>query len=306
MKIEHVTRIRFAARRTTQQKRHLAIGHSLLGQIIINDQGVFAIVTEPFANCAACKRRKILQRCRLGGGRRDDDRIFKGAALCEGFNNLRNGGTLLADGDIDAKQLLAIVFGRIIDLLLVQDRIDTDRGLAGLAVTNNKFTLATANRDHPVNRLNTGHHRLMHRLTRQNARRFHVNTFTSGDIGQRALPVNRLTKRVNHAAKQALANRRGHNLGETLNIVALFNAAVIAKDNDTDIVGFEVQRHAFDAAIKFDHFTSFDIVETVNAGDPVSDGENLTDIGDLRLCAEILDLGLQDVGNFRSSDIHER
>ena len=42
MQIEHVTGESFTTRRTAQQQRDLAIGHSLLGQVIIDDEGILA------------------------------------------------------------------------------------------------------------------------------------------------------------------------------------------------------------------------------------------------------------------------
>ena len=68
---------------------------------------------------------------------------------------------------------------------------------------------------------------------------------------------------------------------------------------------FEVQRHAADAAGELDHLAGLDIVEAVDAGDAVADGEHLADFGDLGLLAEILDLVLQNCGNFRGADVHQ-
>ena len=34
-------------RRTTEKKRHLTVSDGLLGQIIVDDEGVLAVVTEP-------------------------------------------------------------------------------------------------------------------------------------------------------------------------------------------------------------------------------------------------------------------
>ena len=110
MQIEHVARIGFAARRAAQQQRHLAIGDGLLGQIVIDDDGVHAVVAEIFAHGAAGERREILQRRGVRRrGRGDDDRIFHRAVFFELFDELRDGRALLADGDDDAVELLALV-----------------------------------------------------------------------------------------------------------------------------------------------------------------------------------------------------
>ena len=48
---------------------------------------------------------------------------------------------------------------------MVNHCIHRDGSLTGLTVTNNQLTLATANREHSINRHNTGHHRLIDVLT---------------------------------------------------------------------------------------------------------------------------------------------
>src|SRR5207248_836998 len=78
-----------------------------------------------------------------------------------------------------------------------------------------------------------------------------------------------------------------------------------AENNDTDVVGFEVQRHAAGAVLELDHFTGLDVVQTVDAGDTVADGQHLSDFGDFSFLAEILDLVLEDRGNFRGADVHQ-
>ena len=61
---------------------------------------------------------------------------------------------------------------------------------------------------------------------------------------------------------------------------------------------FEVQRHALDAAGELDHLAGLDIVEAVDAGDAVADGQHLADFADLGFVAEVVDLALQDGGDF--------
>ena len=61
-------------------------------------------------------------------------------------------GSLLANCDVDADHVL---------VLLVDDGIDSNSGLAGLAVANDEFALATADRNHGVNSDDTGLHRLL-------------------------------------------------------------------------------------------------------------------------------------------------
>ena len=181
VQIEHVARIGFAARRAAQQQRHLAIGDGLLGQIVIDDQRVHAVVAEPFAHGAAGEGRQELQRRRLGRGGGDDDGVVQRAGVLERLDDLRHGRALLADGDIDAIEL-GLLVGAGVDGLLVDDGVDGDGGLAGLAVADDQLALAAADRDQRVDGLQAGLHRLVHRLARNDAGRLHVDAAALGDV----------------------------------------------------------------------------------------------------------------------------
>jgi hypothetical protein len=76
-------------------------------------------------------------------------------------HDVGNARSLLADGDVDTQNAGA---------LLIDDRVDRHRGLAGLAVADDQFALTTTNRHHGIDRFETGLHRLRHRLTCNHAR----------------------------------------------------------------------------------------------------------------------------------------
>src|SRR5690606_2725617 len=197
VQIEHVTRVRFAARRTTQQQGDLAISPSLLGQVIVNHQRVFTAVAEVFAHGATGERRQVLHGGRVGGRRGNDDGVFQRTVLFQLAHHVGNGRLLLTDRDVDT--LNAGIF-------LVDDGVDGDRGLTDLTVTDDQLTLATANRGHGVDGFQAGLHRLVYRLTPDHARR---NLFDRlGDLGvQRTFAVNRVTQCINDAAEQLRAYR---------------------------------------------------------------------------------------------------
>src|SRR5690606_28310628 len=121
----------------------------------------------------------------------------------------------------------------------------------------------------------------------------------------RALAVDRVAERVDDAAEQFRTDRDVDDRAGALDGVTFLDVAVGTEDDDADIVGFEVERHAADAAGEFDHLTGLDIVQTVDAGDAVTDGKHLPDLGDFGFLAEILDLILENCGNFRGADIHQ-
>ena len=76
-------------------------------------------------------------------------------ASVERFYDLRDRGTFLPDGAVDADQVVAFV---------VDDGVEGDGGFAGLAVADDQFALAAADGNHAVDGFDTGCHRLAHRL----------------------------------------------------------------------------------------------------------------------------------------------
>src|SRR5690242_860431 len=102
-----------------------------------------AVIAEELAHGAAGIRREELQRCRLRGGRGDDDRILERAVILQRLDDLSDGGALLPHGDIDAIELLRFV-ARLVDRLLIEESVDRDGGLAGLTVADDQLALAAA------------------------------------------------------------------------------------------------------------------------------------------------------------------
>src|SRR5690606_30207990 len=138
--------------------------------------------------------------------------------------------------------------------------------LAGLAVTDDQFALAAADRHQGVDRLQAGLHRFVHRLARNDARRLHFDAaaFVRND---RALAVDRVAERIDHAAEQALAHRNVDDGAGALDAVTFADLGIGAEDHDADVVGFEVEGHALHAIGELDHLAGLDLVETVDARD---------------------------------------
>ena len=152
-------------------------------------------------------------------------------------------------------------------------------------------------------RLEARCHRLVHRLARQNAGRLDVDAHLLVRL-DRTLAVDRVAETVDDAAEKALADRNLDNGASPLDGVAFLNRAVVAEDNDADVIGFEVQRHAADAAREFDHLAGLNVVETIDASDAVAHRQHLTDLGNLGFLAEVFDLILEDRRNFCGPDFH--
>src|SRR5262249_41460907 len=191
------------------------------------------------------------------------------------LDELRDGRALLADRDVDAVELDLLVAGGV-EWLLVKNSVERDCGLAGLTVADDQLALAAADRDQRVDRLQARRRRLVHRLARDDAGRLDVDA--AALALDRALVVDRVAERVDHAAEQALADRHVDDRAGALDRLAFLDLAVVAEDHDADVVALEVERHAAHAVLELDHLAGLHVVEAVGAGDAVADREPLADL----------------------------
>src|SRR3546814_3957616 len=79
---------------------------------------------------------------------------------------------------------------------------DLDSGLAGLAVADDQLALTAADGNQRVNGLEAGLYRLMHRLARNDARRFLFDAHALR-ILDRALAIDGIAKTVDNAAQRS-------------------------------------------------------------------------------------------------------
>src|SRR5216684_597895 len=95
-----------------------------------------AAIAKIFAHRAAGIWRDKLQRRGFRRRRRDHRGVIHGTVAVELLDHLRDRRALLADRDVDALHVLAA---------LIDNRIDCNRGLAGLAIPDNQLALPAAN-----------------------------------------------------------------------------------------------------------------------------------------------------------------
>ena len=294
VQVENVAGVSLASRGTANQQRERTVRDSVLGQVIVDDQDVLALVHEVFTHGAACVGGDILQRRQLGRGGADNGCVCHSAVFLEILDQRCHGRTLLTDGNIDAQNVLA---------LLVDDGIGGNDGLAGLAVTDDKLTLAAANRNHRVDGLNAGLQRLLDGLTVQDAGCRGLNGAVVGSLDG-ALAVDGLAQRVDHAANHTLAHWHGNDLAGALDGTALLDAFIITKQDDGDTVFFQVLRHAVGAALKLDQLTGHTVVKPRGARNTVAHHRYRSGLGLLNGILVVLDLGTDDAGNLFGFQLH--
>jgi len=148
VEIEDITGVGLTTGRASQKERHLSVGDGLLGEIVVDDESVLAVVSEVLTNSAAGVGSQELKRGSLRGGGGNDDGVLERVVITEDLHDVGNCGSLLTDGNVDAVKLLVVISVGIVEgRLLVDDGIDGDGSLTGLSVTNNELSLTSANGD---------------------------------------------------------------------------------------------------------------------------------------------------------------
>src|SRR5581483_6405073 len=124
--------------------------------------------------------------------------------------DLRDRRLLLADRDVDADDVLS---------LLIDDRVDRDRRLAGLAIADDQLALSAADRNHGVDRLESGLQRLLDRLAVDDAGCQTLDRIAFGRI-DRTLAVDRVSERIHDAADHRRSDRDRHDEAGALDLIA--------------------------------------------------------------------------------------
>ena len=252
-----------------------------------------AAVAEVLADRARRVRRDVEQRRRIRRGGGDDDRVAHRVGFFERPHDLRDRRLLLADRVVDADDA---------GVLLVEDRVDRDGGLAGLAVADDQLALAAADRHHRVDRLEAGLQRLLHRLAIDDAGR---DALDRRELlrGDRALAVDRLAERVHDAAEQLVADRHRDDAAGPLDDVAFLDLLELAEEHRADALLFEVQRDAEHAVRELEHLAGHRVLDAVHARDAVADRDDAADLGDVDALRDARELGADELGDFLALNI---
>ena len=240
MCVEDVAGVRFATGRPPQEERDLAVRHGMLRQVVVDDERVVAAVGEVLGHRAAGVRRQILHRRRRVGVGDDDDRVRQGIVAREGVDDARDRRCLLADRDVDADDVLA---------LLVDDRVERDRRLARPAVADDQLALAAADRRHRVDGLEPCLKRRVDRLAIDDARRLRVGAARLRRR-DRPAPVERAAERIDDTAEEGFPDRRLEHAPGAPDLVAFFHLLRVAEQRDADRFLFEVEDEAVHVVLR--------------------------------------------------------
>ena len=261
VQVEHIAGVGLPARRPAQQQRDLAIRLRVLRQVVVDQQRVASAVAEELAHRARRVRADVEQRRRIGRRGGDHDRVPHRVGFFERAHHLRDRRLLLADRVVDADDT---------GVLLVENRIDRNRGLPRLTVADDQLPLTPADRHHRVDRLQAGLQRLLDRLPIHHAGRQPLDRRER--LGRdRSFAVDWLTERVHDAAEQLVAHRYRDDAARALDQVPFLDLLELAQEHRADAFFLEVQRDAEHAVRKLEHLAGHRILHTVHPRDAVAD-----------------------------------
>mmetsp|Transcript_9353 Transcript_9353/g.20787 ORF Transcript_9353/g.20787 Transcript_9353/m.20787 type:complete len:370 (-) Transcript_9353:645-1754(-) len=155
VEVKHISGVGLTTGGTTEQERHLTVCHSLLGEIIVKDDGVLSVVAKVFSHGGSGVGSEELKRSGVGGGSSDDDAVVHGLLVIELSDELGDGGSLLSHTDVDTGEGILL-------RLLVNNGVNGNRGLSSLTISNDQFTLSTSNGDKSIHGLESGKHGFAH------------------------------------------------------------------------------------------------------------------------------------------------
>ena len=113
-----------------------------------------------------------------------------------------------------------------------------------------------------------------------------------GHLGvDRALAVDRLAERIDHAAEQLGADRHLEDAAGALDRVAFGDVLVVAQHHRADRVALEVQREAERVVRELEHLALHHVGQAVDAADAVGHRHDRALRAHLRAGVEVLDLG---------------
>ena len=117
------------------------------GKIVIDHQCITALFHPVFGDGTAGERGEMLQAGQAAGFGDDNRGVFERPGFSQRVDGVDDGGALLANQHIDAKDVL---------VFLVDNGIQRNRAASQTFITDQQLALAFADRDHRVDDFDTG------------------------------------------------------------------------------------------------------------------------------------------------------
>ena len=264
--VEDVAGKGFATGWPAKQQGKLAIGTGVLREVVVNNQHIAARFHEMLRDAGRGVRSDVGKTWRVVTLGHDNDGVIHRALLPQDGDGLCHGGSALANGTIDAHDILTS---------LVEDSVDRNGGFSRLPVTENELALAPADRNERIDNCQSGLER------HGDGRAVHDGGGGAFDRqalarSHRALAIERPTERVDDASQQLVADDHIHDPARALDLIAGVQMPVFAEQNDADLVLVHVEGNAEHIAGKLYQLLKAYTGKAGDLGDAGSDADDRT------------------------------
>ncbi len=205
----------------------------MTGNVVVNNQNITALFHKEFRNGCCGIGGNILQARGIISFGNHNNAVRQGIVTPQVVNHLGNAGTPLADGAVHTDDVLVV---------LVNDGVDGNCCFSGLAVTQDKFTLAPADGDKRIHHLDARLQRFFHRGPIHDLRRLPLYRHPQF-IRQRFSVVQRVAHGVYDSAQQFLVHRDFENPACPGNLITRAQVFVGVQQDDSYHVRKDIDHH---------------------------------------------------------------
>src|SRR5664279_1842028 len=249
----------------------------MMSEIVVDNQDIPSLFHEVFCNACCRIRRDVDEAGRIIAFYDHHNGVVHRTLLVEVSHYFSHSGRALPNRTIDAHHILSA---------LVEDRVDGDGSLAGLAIAENQFALATTDGNECVDRLQPGLQRNAHRhaIHDRCSSTFNGETLLRSD---RALTVQRIAQGVYHASQQTVSHGDVHHTTSSLHFVACVQALVVPEQDDADLFFIEIECYAEQTSRECHDLLVTNAGETRECRDPGGDFCDHTHFMGSQHCREV-------------------
>ena len=166
----------------------------------------------------------------------------------------------LSDRNIDADHIFSF---------LVQDRVHCNRRLSRLTVSDDQLSLSAADREHCINRQDTGLHRNADRLSVNDPRSFLLDRAVTicFDLSS---SVNRLAECIDDSSYICFTDRYAGFLSCAGYFRTLTDLRITSEKDTSDLIFADILDHSLKPGLECDDLSVHGVVDAIDRGDPVT------------------------------------
>jgi hypothetical protein len=276
VQVEDVPGVRLASRWPAEEQGDLPVGPSVPGEVVVDHQGVAALLHEVFPHGARGERRQVLHGGRGGCAGRHHDGVRHGPLFLELGHGLGDGAPFLPDGAVDAHHL-----GQAeIQSALVDDGVHGERGLPRVAVPDQKLALTPADRGQGVNGLDPSLERDVHRRALGDARGNTLQGHHGAPLHAEGLAIQGHAEGVDHPAQQVVRHGDGERQARGPDLSPLTHGGVLGEHEHRDEILVQVHHQAAPAVLQLHQLPIAGTGEPLNLRDAVRHARDPADVVD--------------------------